>query len=309
MAIFWKSRVILAKMESSYGVDSTPAAANAMLLTDVTLSPMEGEDVSRNLERHYQGGQEELPVGLNVVLTGSVELVGSGTAGVAPKWGPLARACKLAETIVADVSVAYTPVSENHESLSAYMWVGGTRYVLRGARGNATIMLNAQGIPHVRFALTGLFTEPSEVTRVTPDYTGWSSPQVATKANTPTFTLGGVAMVLRSFELNMGNDVQKRFLIGKEEILIVDNNAQLACTVEAVPLTTFNPFARAVNQTATAVNLVHGATAGKIATIAATNGKLRRLTGLENQQNIKEWPLRIGLVPASGNDDFSITLT
>ena len=82
MAINWKSKTILVKNEATYGTDPAPTGLlNAMLLTDVQLQPMEGEDVSRNLELPYLGAQEEVPSGLRVVLTGSFELVGSGTAG------------------------------------------------------------------------------------------------------------------------------------------------------------------------------------------------------------------------------------
>ncbi|KAK0331661.1 hypothetical protein LTR94_028026 [Friedmanniomyces endolithicus] len=82
--IKWRSKIILAKIEplASYGVDSVPTGAlNAMLMTNVTFQPMEGQSVSRNLERPYMGAQEELPVGLYSVLQGDIELVGSGSTG------------------------------------------------------------------------------------------------------------------------------------------------------------------------------------------------------------------------------------
>ena len=83
----------------------------------------------------------------------------------------------------------------------------------------------------------------------------------------------------------------------------------LACTVEAVPLTTFNPFALANAQTQIAANIVHGTVAGNIATIAMPTAQVLRPAGYENQQNILEWPLRLTPLPSAGNDQFSITLT
>jgi hypothetical protein len=308
MGIRWESKIILAKIETTYGVSSVPGAGNAMLMTDVELKPMEGEDVSRNLERPYFGAQDELPVGLHSVLTGSVELVASGSLGVAPKWGPLARACALAEVITADTSVVYNPVAANLESVTIFMWIENTRYVMTGVRGKPTLMINAQGIPVIRFELTGLFNAPSEQSRVTPDFTGWQDPLVATTANTPTFAIGGIAFVMRTSELDVGNQVEKRFLIGRDEIIIVDRAAMLSATVEALPLSTFNPFSRAIGLTNTAVSIVHGTTAGYRVGIDAPAGRVRRLTGLQQQQKIKEWPLRVALKPVSGNDDFTITL-
>lgn len=108
--IKWKSKIILSKIEpaNAYGADAGPTgAANAMLLTDVSFSPMEGEDVSRNIELPWQGAQEELGTAFRAVLTGSFELVGSGTPGVPPAWGPLLRSCGAAEVVTPDTSVEY----------------------------------------------------------------------------------------------------------------------------------------------------------------------------------------------------------
>src|ERR1044072_5812257 len=104
--IRWREKVLLAKIEATYGVDPAPTGgANAILATNCELRPMEGEDVSRQLERPFLGAQETVAVSLHSILTFSTELAGSGTAGVAPGWGPLARAAAMAQAIVADTSV------------------------------------------------------------------------------------------------------------------------------------------------------------------------------------------------------------
>lgn len=308
--IKWKSKIILAKLEATYGVDAAPTGAlNAMLMTDVQLQPMEGEDVSRNLELPYLGGQEEIPTGLRAVLTGSVELVGSGTAGTAPAWGALIRMCAVAEIVTAGTMVEYVPISDGHEAGSIYFHIGPTRHVLLGCRGTATITVNAQGIPVARFTLTGLFTQPTDAARPTPDLTNWQGPQVATKANTPVFTIGGQGFVLRSFEFNLGNDVQPRLLIGTERIVIVDRTESMTATVEAVALATYNPFQVAEARTRKAVVLQHGSTAGKRVQIAAGQAQQKRPSGLANAQNALEWPLALTPLPTTaGNDQWKITV-
>jgi hypothetical protein len=309
-AIKWRSKIILAKLETSYGVDANPTgAANAILMTDVTFSPMEGEDVSRNLERPYLGANEEFKTALRYVLTGSTELAGSGTAGTAPAWGALARACGLAEVVTPNTSVEYVPVSQQHESATIHFWIGGTRHVMRGCRGTAVIAINAQGIPVIRWTLTGLWTQPGEQARPTPDFSAWQKPLIATDANTPTFTLGGTSLVLRSFEFSLGNDVQPRLLINREEIMIVDRAEEIAATVEAVPLTTFDPFDHAVDMTTIPLALTHGTAAGNIVAITAPKCSVRRPTGYENQQGVLEWPLRLTPLPTVGDDQFTLTLT
>lgn len=190
--INWKSKALLAKMEQTYGVDSAPTgAANAILAQNVRLAPMEGEDVERNLERPYFGANPSIPVGLYSTLTFDVEAVGSGTAGTAPGYGPLLRMCGLAEVITAGAKVEYTPITDGQESGSIYFSIGTTRHVLLGARGTCVYKLNAQGIPMFSFTLTGLFSMPTTQPQVTANYSAFQKPQVATKANTPVFTVGG----------------------------------------------------------------------------------------------------------------------
>jgi len=310
MAIKWDSKILLAKLEATYGVDPVPdAATDAILATEVSLTPMEGNDLSRDLETPYLGAQGTIPVELHSKLSFKVELSPSGTAGTAPAWGPLLRACAVAETISVGVSVTYNPISDAHESIALHILIGGTRYVLLGSRGTCKSTVNAQGIPYLEFAFTGLFTQPSEVARGTPDLTAFKKPQAATNANTPTFTIDGTGFVMRSCALDLGNAVENRFLIGSEGVLITDKAESFETTVEAVALTTFNPFSLAAAQSSIAVNLVHGTGAGKISTLNIPLAQMQRLQGLENAQNIKEWPLRMVPLPNAGNDQWTLTLT
>lgn len=308
--LYWKSKTLLAKIETVYGTDAVPTAlANAILATNVSLSPMEGEDVKRNLERPYMGASPSLPVGLRSVLSFDVEAVGGGALGVAPGWGPLLRMCGVAQVVTAATKVEYSPITDGHEAGSIYFAIDTTRFVLLGSRGTCVLTLSAQGIPTFRFTITGLFTMPSEQAKVTPTLTGFQTPQVATSANTPTFTVGGISFLLRDFTFDLGCDVQPRLLIGQERILIVDKAESLKTTVEAVPLTTYNPYSIAQAGTTQAVQLVHGTAIGRKVTVDLPAAQQERLTGLENNQNIVEWPLSFTPQPVAGNDQWKITLT
>ena len=306
----WKTKILLFKTDATYGTDPVPTVgANAILATEVVLTPMEGSDVSRDLEQPYLGAQGTIPAELQAKLAFDVELSPSGTAGTAPAWGPLLRACAMAQTISAAVSVTYNPITDNHESLTVYFWIDTTRYVMLGARGNAKLMISAQGIPYLKCEFTSLYVQPAEIARVTPVLTAFQKPQLATKANTPTFTLNAVAFVLRELTLDLGNQIEPRFLIGSESILITDKAETLETTVEAQPLSAFNPFALAAAQTAVPLVLTHGVGAGKIATLNVPAAQMQRPQGLSNAQNIKEWPLRMVPLPTAGNDQFTLVLT
>ncbi|PZQ20464.1 MAG: hypothetical protein DI569_15465 [Sphingopyxis macrogoltabida] len=314
--IKWKSKIILVKAEplNAYGIDALPTgAANSMLLTNVQLQPMEGQDVNRNLETPYMGAQESMPVGLYSVLTGDFELVGSGQPGVAPAWSPLIRACGVAEVITAGDKVEYTPVTESHESVSVSFWIGPNCYVMLGARATGQITINAAGIPVCRVTVTGLFTVPTVVVRPTVDVSKWQKPQVASKATTPVYTIDSIPFVGRDFQLTLGCEVQPRMLFNQERILIVDKAEQVTMTVEAVPVSTYNPVARAGSAIADAprvpIEVEHGLIEGRTVNISLPACVQSRFAGSQENQKIEEWPLTFTPLPASGDDQWKITIT
>lgn len=310
MAIRHKEKILLCKLETTYGTDPTPVAGDGILAKDLVVMPMEGEDVERDLELPYLGNQGTIPVNLHMKLTFKVELAGSGAAGTAPAWDAAMRACGVAQTIAAGASVTYNPVSSGHESVAFYFWNGPTRYTILGAQGTCTLTFNTSGIPYLEFEFTGLWAAPSDEARVTPtNFSAYQAPKEVTTANTPVFTLGGTSLVMRSLTMNFGNEIEPRFLMGSEIIVLSDRSEQIETTVEAVPIATFDPFARALNAANVPVVLTHGTQAGNIVTLSAPFAQMQRPTGLEEQQNITEWPLRLVPRPSAGNDQWTLTLT
>jgi len=310
MIIRWREKVLLAKIETTYGTDPTPTgSANAILATNVQLQPMAGQDVSRNLERPYSGGQARLPVGLHCILSFDVELAPSGTAGTAPAWGPLLRMCSIAETITPTTSVEYEPITSNPESGTIYMHVGPNRHKMTGARGTVVFKATAQGIPVMSFSFTGLFSEPTAETLPDPDFTSFLAPQVVTNANTPTFTIGGTEFILRSFELDRANSITTRFLVNSESIQVSNSEEVVKVQVEPVALATYNPYSIPQTQTQKAIRLVHGAGAGKISTFDIDYAQQRRFEGYAIQDDIVEWPLIFDCLPDAGDDQWKLTLT
>ncbi|WP_417725807.1 phage tail tube protein [Salipiger sp.] len=310
MSLNWKQKVLLVKTEATYGTDAAPSgAANAILAQDVQLKPMEGTDVSRDLERPYFGADATIPTELMSEITFDVELAPSGVAGTPPAWGSLLRACGLAETINAGTSVIYNPITQAPESATAHLHIDATRYVILGARGNVRLDLQAQAVPKLRFTFKGLFVKPTDAAYPTADLTPWTVPQVVTMGNTPVFQIDGVDLVMRSFQMDLGNQIEGRFLVGREEVKLGDRQESIETTVEAVQLATFDPFQRALDQSATALQLTHGTGAGKIATLDVPAAQMQRPQGLSTAQNVKEWPLRLVPLPQAGNDQFTLTLT
>jgi len=306
----WRKKIFLFKIETTYGVDATPTpAANGILATDVKFQPMEGQDVNRELDLPYLGAQGTIPNELHAKFSFKVELAPSGTAGTAPAWGPLLRACACAQVVNAGVSVVYNPITDNHESGTLKLEIDGLLFVALGVRGTAKFTMNAQGIPYIEFEMTGLFVQPSDATLGSPTLTAFKKPRIVSSTYTPTFTINSVAMVMRTFSLDLKNKVENRFLVGKEEVLITQREDMIACQVETLSLATHNPFSLAANQTTVPVNVVHGTGAGNIATLAAPAAQVQRPTGMESAQDIMETPHSLMCLPVSGNDQWTLTLT
>ncbi|MET4199064.1 hypothetical protein ABIA95_003064 [Bradyrhizobium sp. LA8.1] len=310
MPIFWRQMVLLAKIETGYATDPTLAGtANAILAKNVSIRPMEGSDVSRDLVQPNFGNQPSIPADLHTVIEFDTELAGSGTAGTAPAWGPLLRGCGYAEVLSAGVSATYSPITLSIESLYVKFWMGATLHAIKGARGTAKLTLDAQGIPMIHWAFTGLWVAPSEVAAAVPTLTSFKKPLIVNKANTPTFTVNSVALVMRNFSLDLANQVEPRMLVPSESVLITDHKEQIDFTCEAVPVSTLDVYGLANSQATVAVSLVHGVTAGNIVTIAAPTAEFKRPTGYQQNQGIAEWPLSMLCLPNAGNDQVSITLT
>ncbi|TIU35994.1 MAG: hypothetical protein E5W28_09325, partial [Mesorhizobium sp.] len=149
---FYRKLAVLAKIETVYGTDPTPTgAANAIQMTNATVNPLEGEQVSRDLMLPYLGMQGVILTGTYVKIDGEVEIAGAGAAGDAPAYGPLLRACGLAETITVGTDVQYDPVSSGFEAVTLYFNHDGVNHIALGSRGNVSFSLVPKQIPHYKF--------------------------------------------------------------------------------------------------------------------------------------------------------------
>jgi len=307
-ALRWKSKLIRAKIESSYGVDPVPT--QAILAKNVECSPMQGEEVTRDIERPFRGAQQIFPVGLRTTLKYDVEMVGGGAAGTASPISPVLRALGMAEVLSAGVDAQYTPVSENYDALAHYFWIGDNRQKILGCRGNATFNIVAQGIPFIRCEFTGLYAEPTATAVPSIDLSAFKAPLVSTTANTPVMTLNGVSLVMRSMAFNLNNDVKHRLLIGRNEIIIDDSNEGIDLLVEAVPLATLNPFALAASPANLVPFVVQQDTrAGYKVKVEAAQCQVKMLDAYQNEDGTLMWPLKLVPNPTdAGNDQFKVTI-
>jgi hypothetical protein len=310
MAKYWNQKVLLAKIETTYGVDAAPTGgANAILAQNVRLTPMEGQDVARELDRPLHGADATIAADLHAKLAFRVELAPSGSLGVAPGWGPLLRACGCAQVIVPTTSVTYNPISSAHESATMHFFYDGILHALVGARGTFKLMCETSGIPFIEFEFTGLFAPATDQAQPTATLTAFKDPLIVNSTNTPVFSIDGVTMVMRSFSFDGAVGVQPRFLVGSESIIITGRSEKIETTVEAVAMAVFNPYTRAQSAAKMPIVLQHGTVAGARSTLNVPLAQMQRPGGVDGNQNIAEWPLAFVPQMNAGNDQWTLALT
>lgn len=308
MPLLTRKRTLLAKIETTYGVDAAPTdAANAILVSNLTITPIESEYVDRDLIRTYLGASEQLPAAVHAQVEFDCEIAGSGAAGTAPAWGPLLRACGFSETVTATVKVEYKPVSGAFESITIYVNVDGVLHKLLGARGTVSLALNARERPLFRFRFLGLFVAVADAAAPTPTYTPWQRPLPVNKTNTPTLSLHGLATAVMS-ELAIDAGVTPVFtsLVGAERVDITDRQMTGSITLEAVSVATKDWWSAVRNATLGAFQLVHGTAAGNKVRLDAPAVQLTtpRYADLDGVAMLS---MAMRLLPSAGNDELTIT--
>lgn len=309
MALFKRKATILAKIESTYGTDPTPSGgANAVLVSDLTITPMDMNTVSRDLIRPYFGNSEDLPTQVFAKVEFSCEVAGSGTAGTAPAWGPLLRACAFAETITAGTKVEYKPVSDAIESVTLYANADGVLHKLTGARGTVSFELGNNKRPVMKFAFTGIFNAVADAAAPSVTLTGWKKPLPVTRANTPVFTVQGYAARMEDFTLDVANQVESRSLVGgTDEVLITDRKPAGKIQIEAVKVADKDWWTSILAVTTGALAFEHGVVAGNIVDFDLPAVQLIK-PSYSDSQGVLMLSADLRVVPgASGNDEMVIT--
>jgi len=313
MAKLYRKRTVLIKAESTYGTDSSPAGSDACQVRNLEVTPVQSDIVSRDLIRPYLGASPQLIANNRVQVTFEVEYSGSGTAGTAPRYGSLLKACGFSETVVASTSVTYAPVSTSFSSVTMYYSTDGVRHKVTGARGTYSLNLTANQIPVINFTMTGQYVAPTDTADPTPTFTNQATPKIFNDTNTTAFTLfSETDLPLQSCQLDIGNEVVYRELINSDkEVLIVNRSGSGTLMIEMPTLASHDFFADSVASTTGNLSIVHGTTGGNIVTLAsAANAISLGAPAYSEDSGIVMLNLPFTLVPGtSGNDEFTLAYT
>ena len=310
MALLTRKRLILAKIESTYGTDSTPTGAEAILVRNLEITPLQADVVTRDLIRPYLGNFEQILANQRVEITFEVELAGSGAAGTAPAWGPVMKSCAMAETVVATTSVTYAPVSGSFSSCSIYFNNDGVRHKITGCRGSFSVSGEVGQIPVISFTMMGIYNAPDDSALPTPTYSNQATPVIFKQGNTTGFQVFSYSGCLQSFSMDLANEMVYRELVGCTKEVLITNRAPNGTVVIEAPTIAAKDFFTIANGTATGnLTFQHGQTAGNIVTFSSPQTDIGSPT-YSDQDGIQMLNLPYVATPTTaGNDELSIALT
>ena len=308
-----RKKFLIAKIESSYGVDPTPVGgSNAIQVTNLDVTPIESDNVQAAAYQGFIGNstRSTLVANKRVSVTFDVELAGSGTAGTAPAFGPLLKSCGLSETVVADTSVTYAGVSSSFDSATIYCFYDGTRHKITGARGSVSFNFTAGQFAVASFNFIGIYNAP--------DGTGASGYIVANQAaavevndtnmTTATF-FGEASQRIESFDLALNNELIYKETASSQEVLITNRAPSGTVVIEAPTITAKDFFTVATGTSTGSIDFQHGQTAGNIVTVTTAQSDLGNLT-YSDQDGIQMLNVPFIAVPTSaGNDELSLAYT
>jgi hypothetical protein len=305
-----RKRLILAKAESTYGTDSSPLGADAVLVRSLEITPIEADVVSRDLIRPYLGNSPQLLANARVSITFQVELAGSGAAGTAPRYGAILKACGMSETVVASTSVTYAPVSSAFSSATIYFNNDGILHKLTGCRGSFTLSAEVGQIPTLDFSMVGVYNAPTDTAAPAVTYTTQATPLVFKQGNTSAFQFFSYAGCLQSVSFDIANETVYRELVGcTKEVLITNRAPSGTVMIEAPALATKDFFGIANAETTGNLTFLHGTAAGNRVTLTASQVDIAN-PSYADMDGIQMLNIPFVAVPTTaGNDEVSLAFT
>lgn len=206
----YKLRMIREKLEATFETDALPTAADAILCSNLTMRPLEGDWQGQDFVTGMEGAQPEDLYNVHCRAEYQVEAIPSGTAGTPPVYARLLKSSGLSEVVATGASVAYspTPQGQAYASSTLQMRNGQIMQNVVGCRGSLGFTAEARRRAFFSFTRLGRFGNPVAFVQEAHDYSAWGRSLVCTPENMSAFTLGGQKVCVRSFSLTDGRQPQ-----------------------------------------------------------------------------------------------------
>lgn len=308
MVMLKRKAVVLAKLETIYGTDSTPTAgADAILALNPEVKEIR-EQLERNINIATLSDKPSLLGSEFAEVTFSVELKGSGSAGTAPRLGALLQACSMDETIISSTSVTYEPISSDQKSVTLYVYLDGRLHKIKGARGSVKINLTAGMLCMLEFNFQGKYTTPSNASIVSGTY-DTPNPQPCKSCS---FTYDSkTTLIAKMLEIDLANTIARRNDMsdstGIAGFEITERKPVFTVDVEAQIETSYN-FRSDQLSSQREISAVVGASAGNIATFTIPKANITNIEYADEEGILIE-KLSGECSLNNGDDEINIAFT
>jgi hypothetical protein len=299
-------KLILCKIETTYGVDAVPVAGtDDLLVLNCSVTPINIRYTDRNSAQPFFGNRGQINVGETMQIEYDIEVAGAGAAVDVPGYAAALRGCAMAETITPTTGpVTYTFVSDAEESVTQYFYWDGVLHKMIGAYGTIEWRFSESNVPLMHFTWEGLYAGVSEAAPGTPDLSAFQKGKAMTKANT-TFTLFTYAAPLSSLTITQGNEHVYKNRPNSERMHYTNRVTKGQVVIECPKPTVKDFIAICRAETEGALALTHGTVAGNKATLTAGHIQLTNPRASEGD-NIIMLTMDMNFLPSdAGNDEFS----
>jgi len=264
-----KRRVVVgAKIESSYGEAETISATDCFLAYDIVFTPGI-ESLARDTFSESLGEVSPQPGARTATVTFVTDIYGSGTAGTAPPFGVLLRACGMLELLDSGVQALYQSRDTGFESVTVTIWQDGLKHVMRGCRGRfeAVMEMGQRGKINWTFEAVD-FTYTDE--NIPEGIYSIIVPPVCLNQN---FSIGGYSAVVPSLNIGVNNTLTRAPSLnetgGYARIDITERVVEGTISPEAVTVATHGFYTSWANGTKSDLTITLGTVAGNICKVTA----------------------------------------
>jgi len=307
-----RKQLLMVKKETTYGQSASAAGADAILVLDPELTPLDGEILEREVIDTMPGRvRSRIIAQRKMGLSFGVEAAGSGTPGTASKMDPLILACGFGATIVPDTSVTYAPVFPATDSCELYHSWDGNKHQGLGSRGTFEMVFNSGAIPRFNYTMTGIYVPPTDVANPSPTYTNQAAPLDVNSTNTTSVSVAGYSACMSEFSLSCNNTIEFFDHAGcTKQARITDRMVEGSITIERPDLlATKNFYTLATAGTTGAISFTHGTAAGNrlVVTVPTANFGPPEVVDIRGIAGLR-LPF-VALHTAGSSDEFSLAFT
>lgn len=309
-----KRDVIAFKLETTYRTDSTPGSSDVIAVENFQTEDL-GEQIERPIVTTSKGTAQSLySIGMKQ-HSWSMELKGSGTAGTAPRLGPLLQCADLKLTTSAGVSNTYSTSNAAADEKWGTLYYGMDPGVLHKTVGcKVTAMrfyADAGGRQMVDVTVVGHISEEVDGTISSPSFE--STKGLVFKGATFS-TIGSYAAVISNLEIDLGIEAPPQpdanRADSKGQTIIHTYNVGGQFTAQATTIATNDFFSQLrAGTTGTISTGVIGSTAGNRIAFTLTNAYYRTI-GIGEANGIRTYDIAFacdGSAAAAG--EFSLAFT